>query len=134
MRKIAIPRLLRALARFALVVMLGGGALFLALPAQADWHGHGGWHGGWHGGYCCGIGLGFWGWPAYPYPYYPDYYAYPYYPPAAPAVAVPAAPAAPATAPAAANTWYYCSESKAYYPYVQTCASAWQPVPATPPK
>ncbi|HUI17850.1 MAG TPA: hypothetical protein VL244_09310 [Alphaproteobacteria bacterium] len=131
MRKIAISRLMRALGRLALVLMLGGGALVLALPAQAAWHGG---HGGWHGG-CCGWGwgpyLGFYGWPGYPYPYYPDYA---YYPPAAPVVAVPAAPAAPAAAPAAANTWYYCSDSKAYYPYVQTCASAWSQVPATPPK
>ena len=126
MRKTVISRFERALARIALVLALGAGALLLAPPAQADWHGH------WHGGWCCGWGVGVYGWPAYPYPYYPDYYAY--YPPPAPVVAAPAAPAAPPSAPAAANTWYYCTDSKAYYPYVQTCASAWQPVPAAPPK
>lgn len=129
MRKIANSRLMRALGRFALVLMLGGGALVLALPAQAEWHG--GFRGGFHGG-CCGWGwgpyVGFYGWPYYPYPYYPNYA---YYPPVAP-VAV--APAAPGAAPAAANSWYYCADSKGYYPYVQSCASAWQPVPATPPR
>ena len=29
--------------------------------------------------------------------------------------------------------WYFCGASGMYYPYVQTCASGWQPVPATPP-
>jgi len=136
-------RLARVFGRLSLALMLACGVLFLALPAQAQrhggggFHGGGGWHGygGWRGGYCCGLGFGFWGWPYYPYPYYPDYYGYPdYYPPVAPAVGVPQAPAAPAGAPAASNMWYYCDSSKAYYPYVQTCSTAWRQVPATPPK
>jgi hypothetical protein len=30
------------------------------------------------------------------------------------------------------NLWYYCREAQMYYPYVTTCPSAWQEVPATP--
>ncbi len=26
------------------------------------------------------------------------------------------------------NTWYYCAESQAYYPYVKQCAAGWQQV------
>ena len=30
--------------------------------------------------------------------------------------------------------WYYCADTKTYYPYVQTCASPWQQVvPHAPP-
>lgn len=31
------------------------------------------------------------------------------------------------------NLWYYCDASRMYYPYVNTCASGWRAVPATPP-
>jgi hypothetical protein len=30
----------------------------------------------------------------------------------------------------AGDWWYYCAESKTYYPYVTECAGAWQRVPA----
>lgn len=52
-------------------------------------------------------------WYYYPQPLYP--YPDPYVPPAA--------------APAA-NVWYYCPPSQAYYPYVATCPVPWQAVPA----
>ena len=29
--------------------------------------------------------------------------------------------------------WYYCVESKTYYPYVKQCLGEWQRVPAQPP-
>jgi len=38
---------------------------------------------------------------------------------------------APAQPPEA--FWYYCADSRAYYPYVTQCASAWQPVSPQPP-
>ena len=38
----------------------------------------------------------------------------------------------PVQAPAPAY-WYYCPASRAYYPYVQSCAAGWQTVPAAPP-
>lgn len=72
--------------------------------------------------------------PAYAYPPYPAY-AYPQYPvyaaPPAATVVVPA-PAVQAT-PATQGYWYYCEDSKTYYPYVTSCPSGWKAVPAVPP-
>jgi hypothetical protein len=34
---------------------------------------------------------------------------------------------------APAGVWYYCPDSKAYYPYVKECPGGWQTVPAEPP-
>jgi len=98
-----------------------------------------------------GIGFGFggWGYPAYGwggypyygygygYPYYAPYYAAPYY--AAPVVVQqqptvyieqPQAPQAQTEQPA--GYWYFCNDSRAYYPYVKDCASAWQRVAPQP--
>lgn len=80
---------------------------------------------------------GYWG-PRYYYPpyYYPPYY----YPPTV--VTVPASPPtyveqAPVAAPAAPalqpGYWYYCAESRAYYPYVNQCPGGWQRVSPQPP-
>jgi hypothetical protein len=72
--------------------------------------------------------------------YAPWYYAPPphyYYP--APVVVqqspvyIERAPAH-ATAPAPEQFWYYCPDSKTYYPYVQQCASPWQRVSPQPPR
>jgi hypothetical protein len=52
-------------------------------------------------------------WYFYPRPTYP--YPDPYVPP----MATPAA-----------NAWYFCAPSQAYYPYVPTCPVPWQVVPA----
>lgn len=81
-------------------------------------------------------------WWYYPYPY-PHYYGYgydPYYHP--PAVYVQEQPTVyleqqappPASALQAEPYWYYCQDSKTYYPYVQTCATPWQRVIPYPPK
>jgi hypothetical protein len=82
-------------------------------------HGHfaggRGWRGGWGG-----FGFGF-GYAGYPYDddWYDAYDAYPYY----------GAPYYPAATPyAAGSSWYYCQSPAGYYPYVQQCAVAWQPV------
>jgi len=73
-------------------------------------------------------------------PLYPPAYYYPapayYYPP--PVVAVPAAPPVyveqgQQSAPQGGDSWYYCAEAKAYYPYVKECPSPWQPVSPRPP-
>ncbi len=89
------------------------------------------------------LGAPFYG-PGY-YPYAPYYPYYPYgvpaygYPPVAVAPASPPAyveqGAAPlASAPAQpAESWYYCADSKTYYPYVKECPAGWQRVPAQPP-
>jgi len=115
----------------------GGGA-----GASGPWHGGGragGWGhgGGWRGGYRGGgWGLGWDLWfpfylgAAYDYGYdYPYYYApYDY-----PVGDYAASPPAPVAVVPQKQYWYWCAQSKAYYPYVQTCAGAWQPVPTTPP-
>lgn len=31
------------------------------------------------------------------------------------------------------QVWYFCTSANAYYPYVSSCPSGWQTVPATPP-
>jgi hypothetical protein len=87
-----------------------------------------------HVGVYIGGGGYYWGPPG---PYY-----YPYPPAVAVPVPVPVQPqeyveqgqSAPAPAPAAAEpsngTWYYCDDSRTYYPYVKSCSSGWRPVPA----
>lgn len=34
--------------------------------------------------------------------------------------------------PEGPGTWYYCPESRAYYPYTRECPAGWQRVPAQP--
>jgi hypothetical protein len=65
-----------------------------------------------------------------PFPYYsPWYYPPPvYYDP--PPVIV--APPAPAVAQPQSQYWYYCADSKMYYPYAKECPSGWQPVTPQP--
>ena len=87
------------------------------------------------------IGGSFWGPPWYypPYSYYRPY-SYPYYYPYsyAPVVEVPSEPpvyierSQPDSSPLP-NVWFYCPESKTYYPYVKECSGGWQTVPAEPP-
>jgi hypothetical protein len=89
------------------------------------------------------VGFNF-GVPVYgPYwhPWYPAYYPAPvyyptpaYYPVQSPPVYVERNDVAPAPAPAQpAGDWYYCAETRGYYPYVQQCAGGWQRVPPSPP-
>lgn len=113
---------------------------------------HGGYGGAYHGGHYGGhpgyrpspyvpfvFGAGFyypWYGAYYGAPYYGGYYGAPYYPPAV--VGVPVEPPTyiergqpPAQAngaPPADGYWYFCPDSRTYYPYVQQCASPWQPV------
>lgn len=92
-------------------------------------HGHGG-----HGGHGVSLGLHFGvplGWYA-PYYYPPPYY---YYPPAV--MAQPAPPAVyvergDAPAEQTESWWYYCEQSRAYYPYVKDCPGGWQRVAPSP--
>ena len=114
-------------------------------PAMAQRHGHG-------GGVRWGISIGV---PLYGLGYYPGHYPYPYAYPApaysypGPAYAYPGPAVAPSTAyveqgvpqgapaPAPAQPqgeWYYCADSKSYYPYVRECPAGWQRVPSTPPR
>jgi hypothetical protein len=114
------------------------------------------WRGGhWRHGYHDGR-LGWWWvaagfWYFYPSPVYP--YPDPYIPPVVvnqppvvvtqpqvvtsqptvmtPPPVVDSEPPAPSAAPPN-QSWYYCDSSRGYYPYVQSCAEGWRPVPATP--
>ena len=85
---------------------------------------------------------------AFGVPLYPPAWYYPppayYYPPPvyvqpapAPVYVEPPQNTAPAPVPqvqsAPEQYWYYCPDSKTYYPYVTTCSSAWQRVRPQPP-
>ena len=127
------------------VSLLAGLALTSQL-AQAHPPGHGGHR--WHGG----VGVYF----GTPYPFHAYPYAYPYgYPYAyAPPPVIITQPPQPqvyieqgngTTAPAQANPpgtnaennaqnyWYYCEQSKTYYPYVKDCPAGWKQVTPSPP-
>jgi hypothetical protein len=73
-----------------------------------------------------GIGIGFPVWWGYPY-YAPPYYYEPR------TVVVPAQPQRyiEQSSPES-GYWYYCADSKAYYPYVKDCPGGWQRVSPTP--
>ena len=87
------------------------------------------------------VGVGFYfGAPVLGYPYYypGPYYYPPYYPAYYPAPVPPqptvyveqggaAAPAQPAQ-----SYWYYCADSRSYYPYVKECPAGWQRVSPQP--
>jgi hypothetical protein len=138
-----------------MLLLLVFGAV-VSSPVMAQYRGHGGYsHGGGHvrghgGGVGLGLALGaalvgmaYYARPAYSYPAYAypaPAYAYP-----GPAYAYPgpaAAPSAthieqgvPQAAPAQPQAdWYYCADSKSYYPYVRECPAGWQRVPSTPPR
>jgi len=120
-------------------------SLLFSSTASADGYSRGGGHkggyhqgGGHYGGHYQGrtsiaIGGPFWG-PAW---YYPSNY-YPYYPYYAPVVDVPSTPpvyierSEPADDSTPSGIWYYCPDSKTYYPYVMECPGGWQTVPAQP--
>ncbi len=121
-------------------------ALFAGLTTAGAASAHGRYRHGARVGVFVGAPVFAYGWGYRPYyPYYDPFYYDPfYYPPAyvpAPVVVRPAPPpvyiersdeqASPA-APAS-NDWYYCPDTKSYYPYVGTCASPWQRVAPQPP-
>lgn len=70
-----------------------------------------------------GVGFGFPLW--YPAPYY-------YAPPAVVVSRPVTYIERRETAPASTDWWYYCEQSKAYYPYVKTCPGGWQKLSPTP--
>lgn len=121
------------------------------------WHSGGGWRGGggWHGGGRVGIYLGApigFNFGYYPYPYYgAQYYGSPYYYSPVPVYYPPVQPApviyterrddpqirtqeAPRNSSQniQASWWYYCVDSKAYYPYVNKCPGGWLRVAPQP--
>ncbi len=73
------------------------------------------------------VGPGRWGPPWYPYPYpYPVTYA-------SPPVIQQEAPPTYAPPASTGQYWYYCPDSKAYYPYTQQCPTGWLQVVPSPP-
>jgi hypothetical protein len=140
-----------------LAVLFGFIGLTHTSHAQAG--AHGGWRGGngsgaaWNVGWRGGPAYGYGGGYRYGYGYgggyrYGNGWAYPYavapivvgagfygasaYPYAAPIVYAPPEPMVMVSQPQP-NVWYYCAPSKAYFPYVQSCATDWQVLPAMPP-
>lgn len=79
-----------------------------------------------HGRVHFGIGIGVPIWWGYPY-YYPPYYYEPR------TIVVPAQPQRyiEQSSPDS-GYWYYCAESRTYYPYVKDCLGGWQRVSPTP--
>ena len=80
-----------------------------------------------------GIGFGFPLW--YPAPWYYAPAPYYYYPPqvvySSPPVYV---ERQDKVSERSTDWWYYCEQSKGYYPYVKTCPGGWQKVSPTPPQ
>jgi len=113
----------------------GGGGAWRGGAGHGNWHGHS--HGYWRGGVFIGLGAyGYWPYWGYPYGYaYPSYYSYPTDPYYVPPVYMEQDPMLPRNAmpnnPGA--FWYFCPDSRQYYPSVQSCPSDWQRVPSTPP-
>ncbi len=93
----------------------------------------------WHRGPRVGVGVvigPYWGpyYSAYgPYaPYALGYPAPVYYPPVVVEHTSPPVYIEQATAEPSHGYWYYCQASRAYYPYVKTCARGWIPVAPQP--
>lgn len=129
--------------RFSLVMAL---AVLMSISAASHSEGgrsggshwSGGRGGGHHDGHRCSFGVVI-GNPYWGAPWYSPWY-YPYYP-YAPLVSVPSEPqeqeyierSQDNYSSRPGGVWYYCAESKAYYPYVRECPDGWQTVPAQPP-
>ncbi len=119
----------RTTPRIALALAIALAAVFASDSALA-WH---------RGGprVSVGIGIGIPFAPFYPHYYYPPYpYYYPYSPAAIvvqqpPTVYVEQQPA-PQQEQQPAGYWYYCGDSRAYYPYVKECPGGWQRVAPQP--
>jgi hypothetical protein len=105
------------------------------------WDGYRGWHGGHHRhdhGYRSSFSIVL-GAPLYWPSYYRSYRPYGWY--GQSPVIVQQAPVtyvqrqAPPASVATQEFWYYCPDTRSYYPYTQTCPSEWlQVVPQTAPR
>ena len=123
----------------AMKTILGFAVFALAIGASASALA---WHQGGHARVGVYIGgPGYWYSPYYYPPYYAPYYpAYAYPPvvvaPAAPPVYIeqsaPAQPPVQSQAQSQSNWWYYCADTKTYYPYIKECPAGWQRVPSQP--
>ena len=106
---------------------------------HGGYRGYGSYGGWWWGGFALRAavtGLAFqsayWGSaPYYGVPSYAPYYAEAAYaaPAYIPQTYIEQQPIAPRVN---VSNWYYCKESRAYYPYVRTCKAGWQALPTVP--
>jgi hypothetical protein len=107
--------------------------VIVGVSGPGIWWGSGAWRGGWWGPGWWGPGVwpgGWWGTGAWAGPWWGPG---PWVPPASAAVVVaPPAPVfverSPPAEPPAQVWWYWCAESRAYYPYVKECPAGWQRV------
>lgn len=114
--------------RFSIILLALSTLLFGANVFARGWGHHYGQHGRYsHLGIVIGAPLI---WPPYPY-----YYSYPHT-----QVVVERQPQiyvqreVPAVQAAPSNYWYFCPDTRSYYPYAQSCPSGWlQVVPQTAP-
>jgi hypothetical protein len=120
------PVIMNALkATLGLVVFVFG-----AMSSAQAWA----WHDRGHAHFGVYIGApGYWYSPYYYPPYYPHYYPPVVIAPSSPPTYIEQEAAQPAPAPAQSDWWYYCADSKAYYPYVKECPAGWQRVAPRPP-
>lgn len=128
----------RTVVAFLLVLIgaLAAQSVFAAGPHRGGYHGGGHWRGS-VGIY---VGAPFFGFPYYYPPYYAPYYYPAYYPPPVQQAPVyieqnpqPAPSAQPSVQPSTPQGyWYYCADSRAYYPYVKECPAGWQRVAPQP--
>ena len=79
-----------------------------------------------------GFGYPFWGPPWGPW-YWPPYSYYYPVPVAVPAPTITYVEQRSAPRPASEAWWYYCENSRGYYPYVKACPGGWQRVAPLPP-
>ena len=124
----------------ALLTTLAVSGTALADRGGGHFGGHGGWRGHSHGfGHLgaliggtivAGALLSPW---YYRGPYYASYPTVVEVVPSVPTVYIEQPQTAQTAAPDAGSWWYYCNESRAYYPYVKECPSPWQRVSPTPP-
>ena len=124
---------------YLVLVLITVALLFAgALPAQARGRGHFSGHGHGHSSFSGSVwigpgwgGWGPWGWgvPAYPY-YYGNYW-----PPAVIEREEPPVYVDPTPQAEEQSYWYFCPDSRNYYPYVKKCPNGWLKVipPAAPP-
>jgi hypothetical protein len=136
--KYAVVKIFNATLAFALILL---GAIASDSTFAARGHsgrsGHSAHSGGvarlGHSGHHARIGI-FLGAPVFAPMYYPPSgYYYDPSPPTAPPVYIEQEPASPEPAQQP-YYWYYCADSKTYYPYVSDCPGGWQQVvPQTPP-
>ena len=105
--------------KLTLMALLAVGLLLVPAAHSDAWRGHR--HGRFHGHVSIGIGPVWWG----PGPWW--YYPPPTYVYAPPPVVIQEPPVYVQQPPE--SFWYYCPNSKAYYPDVPTCSEAWIKVP-----